>query len=59
MLNFFSKWLNNQGLEIVTQPLSKQVVGMQDDYVLSEGLSKLGWRVIRRKLYLFFPGKWV
>ena len=57
MLNFLSKWLNSQGLEIVTQPLSKQVVGMQDDYALTEGLSKLGWRVIRRKLYLFFSGQ--
>jgi len=57
MMNFFIHWLHKQGQEIVTQPLSRQVAGMQEAYIRTEGLSKLGWRVIRRKIYLFFSGQ--
>ena len=56
-MKFFIRWLHKQGQEIVTQPLSHQVVGMQEAYIRTEGLSKLGWRVIRRKIYLFFSGQ--
>ena len=56
-MNFFIHWLHKQGQEIVTQPLSHQVAGMQEAYIRTEGLSKLGWRVIRRKIYLFFSGQ--
>lgn len=56
-MSFFTQWLHKQGQEIVTQPLSHPVDGMQDDYIRTEGLSKLGWRVVRRKIYLFFSGQ--
>ena len=57
MMNFFIDWLQKQGQEIVTQPLSHKVAGMQEAYIRTEGLNKLGWRVIRRKIYLFFTGQ--
>ena len=57
MMHFFTQWLHKQGQEIVTQPLSHPVDGLQDGYICTEGLSKLGWRVIRRKMYLFFSGQ--
>lgn len=53
-MNFFYRWLETQGRLITTQPLSRPVAGMQDAYVQTEGLRKLGWRVVRRKLYLLF-----
>lgn len=53
-MNFFLRWLEAQGSLITTQPLSRPVAGMQDAYVQTEGLRKLGWRVVRRKLYLLF-----
>ena len=53
-MNFFYRWLEAQGSLITTQPLSRPVAGMQDAYVQTEGLRKLGWRVVRRKLYLLF-----
>lgn len=51
-MSFFYPWLEQQGREITTQPLSCPVAGMQDAYIQTEGLRKLGWRVLRRKLYL-------
>ncbi len=52
-MNFFSRWIEQQGREITTQPLVIPVKGMQDAYIETEGLRKLGWRVLRRKLYLW------
>lgn len=51
-------WVERQGLQVVTQPLSIPVPGQQDAYVRTEGLSKLGWRVLRRKLYLYWTGQY-
>ncbi len=56
-MNWFTRWINLQGLEVVTQPLSLPVPGMQEDYIRTEGLNKLGWRLIRRKAYLVFSGQ--
>ena len=51
-MSLIRQWLEQQGREITTQPLTRQVAGMQDAYIRTEGLRKLGWRVVRRKLFL-------
>ena len=57
MRKFLTAWIEQQGLQVVTQPLSVPVPGKQDAYIRTEGLRKLGWRVLRRKLYLLWTGQ--
>ncbi len=45
-------WIENMGLRVVTQPLSVAVPGNEVSYAKSEGLSKLGWRQLRKTFYL-------
>ena len=51
------RWIRGQGLGIVTQPLSKQVKGTENEYIQTEGLMKLGLRIVRRKLMLRITGQ--
>jgi len=50
-------WIRRQGLGIVTQPLANKVDGTEKDYIQTEGLMKLGLRIIRRKLMLRRTGQ--
>jgi hypothetical protein len=50
-------WIRRQGLGIVTQPLASKVDGTEKDYIQTEGLMKLGLRIIRRKLMLRRTGQ--
>ena len=45
-------WIERLGLSVVTQPLSVMVGGNEREYAQSEGLSKLGWRQLRKICYL-------
>lgn len=45
-------WIERLGLRVVSQPLSVPVQGNERDYAQSEGLSKLGWRQLRKICYL-------
>ena len=45
-------WIERLGLRVVSQPLSVMVSGNEEDYAQSEGLSKLGWRQLRKIVYL-------
>ncbi len=51
------KWVDQQGTAILRQPLSREVGGNQEDYQRTEGLRKLGWRVLQRKAYLKFTSQ--
>ena len=45
-------WIEKIGLRTVTQPLKTAVQGNEHHYAKSEGLAKLGWRQIRKTVYL-------
>ncbi len=45
-------WIERLGLMVVTQPLSKPVPGNERNYQQSEGLRKLGYRQLRKLVYL-------
>ena len=45
-------WIERLGLWVVTQPLSQAVAGNEHNYQQSEGLRKLGYRQLRKLVYL-------
>ena len=45
-------WIERLGLWVVTQPLSQAVAGNERSYQQSEGLRKLGYRQLRKLVYL-------
>jgi hypothetical protein len=45
-------WIEHLGRRVVTQPLSTRVLGNEESYASTEGLSKLGWRQLRKNCYL-------
>ena len=57
IMRSLTDWIRQQGLGIVTQPLAQQVDGREVDYIQTEGLMKLGLRIIRRKLMLRRTGQ--
>lgn len=57
LMRSIKAWIKQQGLGIVTQPLAEQVDGTEEDYIRTEGLMKLGLRIIRRKLMLRRKGQ--
>ena len=56
-MTYIRNWIEKQGLQIVSQPLSLPVMSIQDHYLGTEGLYKLGWRVLRRKFFLWISGQ--
>lgn len=50
-------WIERLGQSVVTQPLSTRVLGNEDNYAKTEGLSKLGWRQLRKQCYLWLHGQ--
>lgn len=54
---FISDWLSRLGRLVVTQPLSVEVAGCQDEYARSVGLRRLGLRVLWRKFLLILWGQ--
>ncbi len=46
-------WIERLGQRVITQPLSKRVLGNEDNYAKTEGLTKLGWRQLRKNCYLW------
>jgi hypothetical protein len=56
-MRILTAWIRRQGLGIVTQPLANKVDGTEKDYIQTEGLMKLGLRIIRRKLMLTRTGQ--
>jgi len=56
-MRILTTWIRQQGLGIVTQPLAQKVGGTEKDYIQTEGLMKLGLRIIRRKLMLRRTGQ--
>ena len=45
-------WIERMGMMVVTQPLSRPVPGNELNYQHSEGLRKLGYRQLRKLVYL-------
>jgi len=45
-------WIEELGQQVITQPLSHAVPGNERNYRNSEGLRKLGWRHLRKLIYL-------
>jgi heptosyltransferase-2 len=45
-------WIEELGQQVITQPLSNAVPGNELNYRNSEGLRKLGWRHLRKLIYL-------
>ena len=54
---FISDWLKRVGRAVVTQPLSVEVAGCQEEYASSVGLQRLGLRVLWRKFLLILWGQ--
>lgn len=45
-------WIEKLGEQVILQPLSRKVPGNELSYQQSEGLKKLGWRQLRKLIYL-------
>ena len=56
-MDSLTAWIRQQGLGVVTQPLANKVDGTEKHYIQTEGLMKLGLRIIRRKLMLRRTGQ--
>jgi len=50
-------WIEQLGQWVITQPLSRSVPGNELSYRKSEGLRKLGWRHLRKLIYLQLHGQ--
>jgi ADP-heptose:LPS heptosyltransferase len=51
------KWLANQAMQSISQPLTEVVANNQQDYLAETGVQKLGWRHFRKAMQFHISGQ--